>query len=59
MENKNLNTAKMTATFGIIALLAGISLIFMGQTLIGISGSIVGGGLALKGFKTIKEIKNG
>ena len=59
MKNKNLNTAKMTATFGILALIAGIILLFMGEKLMGISGSIVGAGLALKSFKTIRELKNG
>lgn len=47
----------MTTTFGILALLAGIVLLFTGQTLIGISGSIVGAGLAIQSIKTIKEIK--
>jgi len=59
MDNKNLSTAKINATFGIITLLAGIILLVMGETFIGISGSIVGVVLTLKGFKTIKEIKNG
>ncbi|MFV1885502.1 MAG: hypothetical protein ACMZ7B_13515 [Balneola sp.] len=58
MENKKLNTAKMTATFGVLALIAGIVLLFMGEKLMGISGSIVGAGLALKSFKTIKELSN-
>lgn len=59
MENEKLTSAKTMATFGIITSLAGITLVFMGQILIGVSGSIVGAGLALKGFKTIKKVKNG
>lgn len=47
----------MTSIFGILALLAGIVLLFTGQPLMGISGSIVGAGLAIQNIKTIKEIK--
>jgi hypothetical protein len=59
MDKKQLDTAKIHVTFGTIALIAGIALIFMGQKLMGISGAIVGAGLAFKGLKTIKESKNG
>ncbi len=59
MDKKKLSMAKTHATFGVISMLAGITLIFMGKTFIGISGAIVGAGLAIKGFKTIKESKNG
>ncbi len=41
---------KFPAIVGSIGLLAGIILILDGQTFIGISGSIVSGMLALKGF---------
>lgn len=62
MDKKKLENAKMHATFGTMAFITGVALIFMGQNLMqnlmGISSSIVGTLLAIKGFKTIKEEKN-
>ncbi|WP_299214231.1 hypothetical protein [uncultured Aquimarina sp.] len=48
----------MTLTFGIIGFLAGIGLLLGGNILIGSFGSIASAGLAYKGYKDLKELKN-
>lgn len=58
MKNTNKNTYKMGLTLGILGFLAGIGLLFSGNRLIGIFGSIASAGLILKGYKEMKEVKN-
>jgi len=55
MEKPNTNSDKLFLGFGILTIISGIALIFEEQYLIGISGSIVGLGLALQNFKKIKN----
>ena len=59
MENKNLNIAKMSSTFGIVGLFAGIGLVLIGEVIIGLSCSAAATGITLLGFKTIKDVENG
>ncbi len=58
MDKNKKNSAKMVLTFGIIGFLAGIGLLFSGNKLIGIFGSMASAGLALKGYKDLKELKS-
>lgn len=46
---------KIFLGFGILALISGILLIFEKQYLLGISGSIVGAGLALQNIKKLRD----
>ncbi len=49
------NGAKTGLTLGIIGLIAGIFLIFSGNNLIGIFGSIASAGIAIKGYTDLKN----
>jgi uncharacterized membrane protein YkgB len=52
---KKNNEVKMGLTLGIIGFIAGIFLIFFGNNLIGIFGSIASAGIAIKSYKGLKN----
>ena len=49
------NEAKTGLTLGIIGLIAGLFLVFYGNYLIGIFGSIASTGIAFKGYTDLKN----
>jgi hypothetical protein len=52
---KKNNEVKMGLTLGIIGFISGIFLIFSGNNLIGIFGSIASAGIAIKSYKGLKN----
>ena len=58
MKKNNKSIPTFMLTFGIIGTLAGIFLIFGGNKLIGISGSIASASLAIKGYSDYKKNEN-
>ncbi|QWX85243.1 hypothetical protein H0I23_06285 [Cellulophaga sp. HaHaR_3_176] len=54
MNEKELDNVKMFAALGTITFIIGISIVFLGYYLMGISSLILGIILAIKGFKLIK-----
>jgi len=55
MEKRNV--AKAAVTFGILGLVAGVFLLFSGETIMGIAGSIASAGIAVKGFSDLRKQK--
>ncbi len=53
-KNKN-NESKIALTLGILGIIAGVFLIFSGNNLIGIFGSIASAGIAIKGYNNLKN----
>ncbi|MDV7140782.1 hypothetical protein R3X28_17955 [Maribacter sp. TH_r10] len=54
MEKKKINYAKVNIAFGILAVLGGIALMFLGQFIMGISGAVIGAIAAISGLKLMK-----
>lgn len=57
MDKNKSNLAKAAITFGIMGLIAGLFLLFSGETLMGIGGSIASALIAFKGFSDLKKFK--
>ncbi len=55
MEKKKMNYAKVNIAFGILAVLGGIALMFLGQFIMGISGAVVGAIVAISNLSSMKE----
>lgn len=55
MKSEKKNAYKTGLTMGILGLLAGIGLLFTGNLLIGVFGSIASAALIFKGVKEMKE----
>ncbi len=55
MDKNRGNTSKMTLVIGVCGFVAGVFLIFSGETFIGIAGSVASAGLALKAYKNSKS----
>jgi len=55
MNENNRKPSKMGFIIGIIGFIAGVFLVFSGQTLIGLAGSIASLGIAIKGYKDLKS----
>jgi hypothetical protein len=55
MKKNNKNTSIFGITIGVIGFLAGLFLIFSGQTFIGIAGCLACAGVAIKGFKDVQK----
>ncbi len=55
MDKNENNGAKFAAALGTIGLIAGVFLIFSGDTFIGIAGSVASAGIAYKGFNDLKK----
>jgi len=51
MDKGQLNAIKGMILLGIVTMIAGIALLYWGETLLGASGTIVGAGLALTNYK--------
>ncbi|TDT45621.1 hypothetical protein CLV90_2711 [Maribacter spongiicola] len=58
MEKGQQNAVKGIILLGIVSMIAGIALLYWGKTLIGISGTTVGAGLALTNYKKINKLKD-
>lgn len=55
MAKNDNNGGKIAATLGTIGLIAGLFLIFSGDTFIGIAGSVASAGIAYRGFSDLKK----
>lgn len=55
MDDKKSKTAKIAITIGLCGLIAGIFLLFSGENLIGISGSVACAALVMKGFYDLRS----
>lgn len=58
MKNNKKPISTFMLTLGIIGVISGMFLIFGGNKLIGIPGSIASAGLALKGYSDFKKADN-
>ncbi len=58
MVKNKINYGKVNTAFGIIAVLGGIVLMFMGQFIMGISGAVVGAVVAISNLTTKTETKD-
>lgn len=57
MDKNKKDLAKAAVTFGILGLVAGLFLLFSGETVIGVGSSIASAGIAYKGFNDLKKFK--